>query len=259
MTERPLQGIGVLVTRPRSQANELVAAIEAEGGSALCFPVLEIVPRDIAEVEQEAATLPPPDIAVFVSPNAVRYGLPFAAAAQLAAIGPATAAAITAAGRRADIVPGEGFDSESLLQHEQLVDVRDKEIRIIRGADGRELLADTLRARGANVHYLAVYDRQCAAPSDAEIAHVEIAWRNGDLQAITIMSIETLLALLALLPDWCERRLASVPLVTPAARVIKEALDRYPDARPILASGPNAQEMVQAIIAIHRTDPGIAP
>jgi len=259
MTERQLQGLGVLVTRPRSQAHELVAAIEAEGGIAHCFPALKIVPRDIAEVEREAAAFAAPDIAIFVSPNAVRYGLQYADSARLAAIGPTTAASIAQAGRQADIVPDDGFDSESLLRHAELADVRGKEICIIRGADGRELLADTLRARGATVRYLAVYDRERAAPSDAEIAHVEIAWRKRDIYAITVMSVETLRHLLALLPDWCEQRLASMPLVTPAARVIKETLDRYPDASPILAAGPNAEEMVQAIIAIHRNDPGIAP
>ncbi|MCH9694203.1 MAG: uroporphyrinogen-III synthase [Gammaproteobacteria bacterium] len=259
MTERPLQGVGVLVTRPRSQANDLVAAIEAEGGYALRFPVLEIAPRDTLEIERAAAALPAPDIAIFVSPNAVRHGLAYAGEARVAAIGPSTAAAISDAGLQADIVPADGFDSESLLRHEALLHVEGKEVRIIRGADGRELLADTLRARGAEVRYLGVYDREAATPSDAEIAHLEATWRKGDLHAITIMSVETLTGLTALLPDWCERQLATVPLVTPAARVIKEALDRYPDARPILASGPQSKEMVQAIIAIHRTDPGIAP
>jgi uroporphyrinogen-III synthase len=259
MTERPLQGVGVLVTRPRSQASDLIAAIEAEGGNAICFPVLKIVPRDSADIEREAATLPSPDITVFVSPNAVRYGLPYAGESQLAAIGPATAAAITAAGGQASIVPEEGFDSESLLQHEELLEVCDKEIRIVRGAAGRELLAETLRARGATVRYLGVYDRNQASPSDAEVSQVESAWRNSDLQAVTVMSVETLLSLVTLLPDWCEQRLASMPLVTPAARVIKETLDRYPDARPILASGPDSKEMVQAIIDNHSSNPGIAP
>lgn len=259
MTERPLQGVGVLVTRPRSQASDLIAAIEAEGGNAICFPVLKIVPRDSADIEREAAALPSPDITVFVSPNAVRYGLPYAGESQLAAIGPATAAAITAAGGQASIVPEEGFDSESLLQHEELLEVCDKEIRIVRGAAGRELLAETLRARGATVRYLGVYDRNQASPSDAEVSQVESAWRNSDLQAVTVMSVETLLSLVTLLPDWCEQRLASMPLVTPAARVIKETLDRYPDARPILASGPDSKEMVQAIIDNHSSNPGIAP
>ena len=73
------------------------------------------------------------------------------------------------------------------------------------------------------------------------------------------MSIETLSNLIALLPEWCVQQLDIVPLVTPAARVIKEALDRYPASSPVLASGPQAANMVHAIIANLRTDPGSAP
>ena len=48
MSERLLDGAGVLVTRPRQQADELVEAIEARGGIAISFPVIEIVPRNTA-------------------------------------------------------------------------------------------------------------------------------------------------------------------------------------------------------------------
>ena len=50
MADRALQGVGVLVTRPRTQAIELVDAIEARGGDAYCFPVIEIAPREDLEV-----------------------------------------------------------------------------------------------------------------------------------------------------------------------------------------------------------------
>ena len=51
----PLLGVGVLVTRPRAQAAELLAEIPGHGGPAICFPVIEIVPRDTAEVAAAAA------------------------------------------------------------------------------------------------------------------------------------------------------------------------------------------------------------
>jgi hypothetical protein len=72
------------------------------------------------------------------------------------------------------------------------------------------------------------------------------------------MSVQTLRNLLEMLPDRCRKRIADVPLVTPAARVIKEALDLCPAARTFLASGPQAAEMVAAIIETQRTDPGLA-
>ena len=61
--------------------------------------------------------------------------------------------------------------------------------------------------------------------------------------------------LLTALPKSCLQDFENVSLVTPAARVIKEALDRYPASRTILASGTQATEMVDAIIALHKPGP----
>jgi hypothetical protein len=63
---------------------------------------------------------------------------------------------------------------------------------------------------------------------------------------------------MVLLPDWCKQRINDVPLVTPASRVIKEALSCCPQSRPFLASGPQADDMVDAIIATQRTHSGPA-
>ena len=73
------------------------------------------------------------------------------------------------------------------------------------------------------------------------------------------MSVQSLANLAELLPPWCAAQLESTPLVTPSGRVIKEALDRFPASRPVLAPGPGADDMVQAIVALHSTDSGIAP
>ena len=115
MPDRPLHGVGVLVTRPRTQAIELVDAIEQQGGNAWCFPVIEIAALDKKQVERDVAELAPPDIVIFVSRNAVEYGIGYSADALLAAIGPATANAVESAGRIVDIRPADGYDSEHLL------------------------------------------------------------------------------------------------------------------------------------------------
>ena len=252
MTDTPLHGVGVLVTRPRAQATDLVQAIEAKGGEVIYFPAIEIVPRDQIEIAKDAAALAAPDIAIFVSRNAVDHGLLHAADAAKAAIGPATAAAIRSAGQTVEINPDSGYDSESLLAEPALREVTGKQVRIIRGSKGRELLADTLRERGAGVEYLSVYERQLPTVSSDLLAEVETAWRDGKIQAITVMSIATLKNLGTLLPEWCASQLENMPLVTPAARVIKEALNRYPESTPILASGPQAADMVDAIIAMQK-------
>jgi uroporphyrinogen-III synthase len=256
MADDELAGIGVLVTRPKHQATALVEAIEAKGGSTFCFPAIEVVPRDAASISTDASTLQNPDIAIFVSPNAVQSGLSWAGSAAIAVIGPATAKAVEAAGREVNIRPASGYDSEHLLAQFDAQRVQGKVIRIIRGNGGREHLADALTDRGATVEYLPVYTRRAPEYSASELDHLEKIWRSGAVNVVTVMSVETLTNLIAILPDWCRTQFVQTPLVTPAARVIKEALDLLPGIPATLARGPQAFDMVRAIVDRTAAKPG---
>ena len=75
MNEATLSGFRVLVTRPEHQADEIVAAIEDAGGEAIQFPVIDIEPHESADVSRCLETLPTADITIFISTNAVMYGL----------------------------------------------------------------------------------------------------------------------------------------------------------------------------------------
>ena len=247
MADGELAGIGVLVTRPEHQAAELADAIEVAGGRAVRFPAIEIVPRPEADVASDAKSLQQPDIAIFVSANAVRLGSEYSGSASVAAIGPATAAAVEATGRTVDIRPAAGFDSMQLLAEPRMHDVAGKVVRIIRGNAGRELLAKTLRARGATVEYLAVYSRQATRPDQAELEAVEQHWRSGGIDVVTIMSVETLTNLVSILPATCHELLRQTLLVTPAERVIIEANERFPGISAELAEGTGAHDIVRAI------------
>ena len=259
MPDRPLQGVGVLVTRPRTQATELVEAIEAQGGTAYCFPVIEISGFEELDLQNSVAHLGKPDLVVFISRNAVEHGIRFTDDAEIAVIGPATARAVEAAGRIVDIQPASGYDSEHLLAEPRMQNVEGQRVRIIRGNNGREKLAQELKARGAIVEYLSVYERRLPRTGAKLATDLEAEWRSGAINVVTVMSVQSLINLVELLPNWCVAQLESTPLVTPSGRVIKEALDRYPASRPILASGPGADDMIQAIIALQHTDSGIAP
>ena len=247
MNDDKLKGLGVLVTRPHSQAGGLITAVEARGGEAIPFPVIEIRPRHPADVAADANRLAAADVAIFVSRNAVAYGLEYADSAAICAIGPATSAAIEAAGRRVAISSSNGFDSEHLLAEPALTHVNGQTVRIIRGRDGRELLADTLKKRGATVEYLSVYERRKPDYDRSELDAIEAEFSSGSIDVITVMSVESLNNLIDLLPASCTKKLGELPLVTPAERVLKEALDRIPGSRPVLAEGPQASDMVRAI------------
>ncbi len=242
-----LNGQGVLVTRPHGQQEPLVSALAEAGARILSFPVIEIVPRARAVIETEAASLDPADVSIFVSTNAVEHGIDFGMG-RIAAIGPATARAIEAAGKSVDLRADTGFSSEDLLGIDELHKVSGKTVRIIRGSRGRELLAQTLASRGANVQYLGVYDRRLPAYASAEIDRLEEHWRDGDIDVIVVMSVESFDNLVKLLPESIVPQLNEARLVTPTKRVLKEIEERFPGADVSLAEAPDAGAIVEAVI-----------
>jgi len=249
MAESKLRGVGVLVTRPKHQAASLIDAITQKGGVAIELPVMEVIAHDAATIEHDVASLLEPDITIFVSANAVRLGLAHAGAAKIAAIGPATAIAIRRRGREVDILSVDGFDSEHLLNAGELQDVHGKVIRIVRGNVGRELLAKTLRSRGAIVEYLAIYRRQIPEYSSEELLEITEQLQAGKVDVVTIMSVESLQNLLKILPRECRELLINTSLVTPAQRVVQEAAARLPGIPTTLAKGPQVKDIVDAILA----------
>lgn len=258
MTDQRLAGAHVLVTRPRQQSDELVAAISRAGGDAIRFPVIEIVPRNTLEVDADVTGLGAPDIVIFVSRNAVAHGLSYSSGATIAVVGPTTASIVEAAGKTVDIRSAEGFDSEHLLAEPALADVSGKIIRIIRGNGGREHLADVLTQRGATVQYLSVYARRIPSSSRDDGQDLERRWRSHGIDAVTVMSVESLANLVSILPEWCRDRLPETPLVTPATRVLKEALNRFPACRATLARGPQTDDIIEAIVAARQSISGQA-
>ena len=182
--------------------------------------------------------------------TAVSYGLDAVrgCGARMAAIGPSTSAALEAAGIEVDIRQGDGFNSEQLLSHPDLQDPEGRRILIVRGERGRELLGTTLGQRGAEVHYLAAYRRTPYRPSDEQVAALDAAWRRGQIDCVSVMSVETLQNLLAILPPASLEALRKTPLVAPGKRVIQTASELVPGIPAITASGPTAADMVSALI-----------
>ncbi|WP_301100583.1 uroporphyrinogen-III synthase [Propionivibrio sp.] len=226
-----LQGKCILVTRPAAQAGELVRMIAAEGGRALRFPLLEIGPADDPEPLQQAiARLADYAMAIFISPNAVAFSLPQILAAghwpdtlQAAAIGQGSAAQLAIHGIGPVIAPADRFDSEALLELTafQADAVAGKTVLILRGNGGRELLAETLRERGAQVDAVTCYHR--SLPVDA--APILSLLRNKQIDALTISSSEGLRNLLALLDtDGCQQ-LRRLPLFVPHQRIAEVAAE----------------------------------
>ncbi len=247
MPERDLEGISVMNTRPSQTATELTEAVAARGGNVVEFPVLEIVPRDPRAVREEADALPDADVTVFVSRNAAEYGSDFASG-RVAAVGPATASALESHGCSVDVQPSEGFDSEHLLDEPDLKNAEGRVFRIVRGNAGREFLADELGRRGARVDYLSVYERRLPEYANEALSDIASLFNDGRIDAVVVMSVASLENLDALIPADCVGAFHRTPLVTPAARVIKELDTRGPDRPAALAASPRPDDIIDAIV-----------
>lgn len=226
----PLAGRTIVVTRPQAQAAPLAQAIAAAGGRPLVFPLLEISPAaDPQPLAEAAERLADYALAVFISPNAVDYALPrmlaagpWPAALTPAAVGQGTVKALAAHGIAGCVAPTERFDSEALLELPELAagQVAGRRVAIFRGDGGRELLADTLRQRGATVDCIACYRR--SGPSEG-VAPLIAAWRAGRLDAITVSSSEGLRHLVDLLDADGRAWLQNTPIFAPHARIAENA------------------------------------
>ncbi|MBK9131961.1 MAG: uroporphyrinogen-III synthase [Gammaproteobacteria bacterium] len=209
-----LAGCRVLVTRPEHQAQRLCALIARAGGRAQTLPVIEIAaPGDPDALADLLARLDRFDIAIFVSGNAVDRvcaelgGRPWPPAVRLAAVGRGSAAALAQHGLHADILPPREFNSEGLLELEALRNVAGRRIVIFRAQDGRELLAETLRARGAEVEHVEAYCRVLPAASGAGLRRIA---GEDNIDTIVVTSNEGLSNLYLLAGadgrDWLLRR-----------------------------------------------------
>ena len=225
----PLQGRRILVTRPARQANGLMALIAARGGESVCFPLIDIAPpADWDSTDAAGRRLEALSLVVFVSPNAVAYGLGRILArhtwpAQLiaAAVGPGTAKALAEAGVERIAVPQARYDSEALLALDDLSTerVQGREVLILRGDGGRELLAETLRERGATVTCVTCYRR--LVPQNG--ASVQSLLRDEALDAVTLSSSEGLRNFMDLLDIDGQARLFKLPAFVPHRRIAEEA------------------------------------
>ena len=226
-----LHGQRILVTRPAEQAGELARMIAAHGGQAVRFPLLEICAADDQSPLQRAiAQLDDYAVAIFISPNAVAYSLPSILAARrwpvglrVAAIGPSTAALLTAQRIGEVICPADRFDSEALLELPAFAadELAGRKVLLLRGDGGRELLAQTLVERGAQVDAVSCYRR--SPPSDG--APLVSLLRNRQIDALTISSSEGLRNLLALLDTDAFEHLRRLPLFVPHQRIAQVAAE----------------------------------
>lgn len=230
----PLSGRGILITRPAHQALASLESLAAAGATTWQLGALDISASEPEGLDAALARFSKAEFAIFVSANAAEHGL--AALARrgiappgpaIAAIGSATRALLAAQGVETHIQSDRGEDSESLLAHPALADVRGKTILIFRGsseAGGRALLKTTLTERGAEVVEAVCYARRPAQHDPALLAQVHTALNDKRIHAVQAMSVESLDALTAALGR--TDALLDCLLLVPHPRIAAAATER---------------------------------
>ncbi len=197
-----LKNLHIAVTRPVKQAASLCEAIRHHGGFAAEFPLLAIAPlSDYRAFDTAITALEQADWAIFISSNAVDCAMPRVLQrygqvpdnVRFAAIGHQTAKELSRFGVHEVLTPHTRFDSETLLALAEMHDVSNKTVMIFRGLGGREVLADTLKARGAQVIFAESYQR---VNPQTNTQLLNALWQHGKLDAIVVSSSEAMRYLL---------------------------------------------------------------
>jgi uroporphyrinogen-III synthase len=163
-----LQGQRILVTRAQGQNAALSRQLEAVGAIPVEFPTIQIVPpADTGPLETAIANLATYQWLVFTSVNGVsHFWQHFIAAGKqptdlaqlrLAAIGPATAAALRERGLTVDLMPTEHV-AEALL--DTMDNIAGQHILIPTADLARDELVTGLQAKGAIVERVTAYQTQ---------------------------------------------------------------------------------------------------
>jgi uroporphyrinogen-III synthase len=138
------------------------------------------------------------------------------------------------------IAPTERFDSEGLLALPELQDVAGQRVMIFRGDGGRELLGDTLKARGAAVEYVTCYLRRKPELDTS-------ALMAGKPDAITVTSSEALGYLLEALDAAQRQAVCAIPLFVPHVRIAEAA--RQQGWQHVLVTESGDDGMMSGLIA----------
>ena len=248
-SDQLLQDLHIAVTRPVEQARSLCKAIAEHGGVAIEFPLIAVSALDdYQRFEQQITQLPSTDWAIFISSNAVDFAMPHVlkkygqlpAQLRFAAIGHQTANALKPYGVNQVLIPQNRYDSETLLALPEMQNVAGKVIAIFRGVGGRELMADTLKTRGAHVYFAESYQR-INPQRTTELLNSQ--WQQNKLDAVIVTSSEAMRYLLKMAKN--ETWLQHVTLCVNHERIAEAA--RQLGLKVLVAEAPGDEAMLQCL------------
>ncbi|MBC7184043.1 MAG: uroporphyrinogen-III synthase [Marinobacter sp.] len=225
--EPDLNGRRVLICRPEPEASRLASRFRSAGAAVRILPLIDREPLpETPERRTLILSLDEFSHVIAVSPFAARLLLDEIDAwwpqipmgIRWYGVGAGTAAVLAEHGlspRR----PPEGWTSEALLALPSLQKLQGERVLLARGENGRELIRETLEARGARVTPLPLYRR---FRPDYPPELIQATLESFAPEAIVALSGETLNNLIALSAN-SGHNLYDRLLIVPADRVAEQA------------------------------------
>ncbi len=244
-----LAGLRVVVTRAEHQSEGLAAAFERAGARVELLPLLEVVPpADPRPLERAAADLASYDWLVFTSANAVEAFLPLTgplrSGLRIAAVGPATAAALRAFGSEPHLTARKA-EAEGLAA-DLAPRIAGKRVLLPQAADARPALLQELKEAGAEAVAVVAYDKRL--PPDAPARAAEL-FATTPIGWVTFTSPRIVRHFVELLGESWERRKGELRAVS-IGPVTSAELRRYGVEPAAEAERPGDIEMVGAVLGV---------
>jgi len=188
MSNIPLAGRRVLVTRAAHQAGKLSDGLRAEGAEPVEVPVLEIAPPDNFEpLDRSLRQLNTYEWLIVTSANTVHalveraaelnVGIGKCVTLKVAAIGAGTAAEARGSGFNVSLIP-ESYVAEALVEALE-THAKGKKILLARASVARDVIPDALRAAGAIVEVVDAYQNRMPKNAPEQLRNAIAAGLDG--------------------------------------------------------------------------------
>ncbi|SQI44254.1 uroporphyrinogen-III synthase [Leminorella richardii] len=219
----------ILVTRPSPAGEQLVKQLIALGMDACHTPLISFAKgSELDRLPEFLRQLGNSGLLIAASQHAVDYAqkeleeqnIPWPSGIAYLAIGQKTASALEEASGFSVHSPEGREISEQMLKLPQLQRVAGKDIVILRGNGGRNLLAKTLTERGARVRFCECYQRVPIAYDGDTLCE---SWQLAQVNTLVVTSGEMLQQIYDLTPGRHRHWLLNLSLLVVSERLAEQA------------------------------------
>lgn len=252
--------MSVLITRPAPQGQALVAQLQEHGVIAYAYPMLEIIASPaIDQLPHELQQLQAGDSLCAISRHATHFAAQYLQQQQIDwpttinyfAVGKQSAQQLQQACLQTVAYCAAQQTSEGLLTLTGLKQIAGKRVLILRGQAGREHLAQSLMARGAQVSYCQCYQRQVIHyDSLTTVAQ----WQQQQIRLIVVTSAEILYQLYTL----CKTANATAWLLQCRLLTVSQRLTNIAKQQGwqyiTTADNPNNRSLLTAVLTLISAD-----